>query len=164
MYSKFLLLLAALVAATLWFGCDIERMADPHSPNGVGSVQVVSELPNEALRFFTDDTVGFTVTVIVLDNHGQPFPYLQVDISLSDPYLGVIEYFDLLQDTTNSVGRINCYFRTFAHSGEQVITATAGGRTDSMPITMIEVPRPLSGFTLASDRPHDRLTLLRTAN
>ncbi len=158
MYSKFILLLAALLAATLWFGCEDEGKIIERPPYPYYSPQIVTELPNDTLRFFAEDSVMIWVTVIVTDGYGRAFPGQAVDISLSDPSLGVIEYTDYdLLDTTNALGRVNMLFHSFAIAGEQIITATVSGIVTKDTLTAIEVPRPLSGFTLASDRPHDTI-------
>ena len=158
MYSRIAwTLFAATFAALLWFGCDDEDEPEP-PPHGLPTVQIVPEIHNDTLRFFTEDSVYFAITIIVINSQGRAYPGQKVDITLSDPSLGVLEYVDpLLRDTSNALGRVNCRFYAHAQAGEQTITASAGGLVDTLAMTLIEVARPLSGFTLTSDRPHDTI-------
>ncbi|MCB1059842.1 MAG: hypothetical protein KDB65_06415 [Calditrichaeota bacterium] len=132
-------LFAASLAALLWLGCDDEdyrRETPPRSP--VESIQIVTGTTNDplvttdTLWFAPGDSASTTVTVIVTDYYGHAVAGMKVDLSLANASLGVIEYVDeTLRDTTNSVGRVNAVFRSYAQAGDQIITATAGGATSN---------------------------------
>ncbi|MBK6766667.1 MAG: hypothetical protein IPG71_10235 [bacterium] len=151
-------ILATVFSALVWYGCDDDGPVDPPPPAPGLTVYVVSELPNDTLKFFAGDSVYFAVKIIVADEHGLAYPGQVVHVALSDPGLGYLEFVDpQLRDTTNSLGRVNCFFHSYARAGEQTITASAGGFAENSIVTIIEVERPNSGFVLASNRPHDTI-------
>lgn len=138
MYSKLLLLLAAFFAATFWFGCEDEEPYRPPRPYLDGIV-VFTGQQNDTLYFVPNDSASTTVTIVVTDSYGNARPGQKVDISLSDPSLGVLEFTDLeLMDTTNALGRVNAIFRSYGIEGQIVITASTGGLTVSDTLTIRE--------------------------
>ncbi len=131
MYSKFLLLLLLAVTSTfVWFGCE-ESCQDCHWNPDIPSIQIVTELPSDTIRFLYHDSV-FTGIIVILKYGDNPAQGQKVDIELSDPTLGVIEYFDdQLRDTTDEDGQVHLQYLSFPVEGNQVITASAGGITAS---------------------------------
>jgi len=147
-------LCAAFVSALAWYGCDNNEPVDPHPRSPELSVQIVSEVPNDTLGYFENDSVYFSVIILVADQYGRPYPGQLVAITLFDSNLGYIEFADPdLRDTTNSLGRVALFYHSYARSGTQIITASAAGYSDTRVIAFVEVARP-EGFTLYSDRPH----------
>lgn len=145
MYSKFLFAaLVALFAGMVWVGCDDEN-APPHTvPPLAGSVQIVLGTVNDTLYFLPGDFASTSVTIIVSDYQARPLSGMKVDISLGDANLGVIEWADPdLQDTTNSAGRVNAVYRTYARAGTQIITTCAGGVCDNAIITILSSEPPI---------------------
>lgn len=131
MYSKLLLLLTAFFAATLWFGCDDDRMAPP--PDGTdpdGSIQIVTGTPNDTLYFLHGNQATTEVIVILTDDRGLAIAGVDVDIALYDSSLGYIEYLDdELRDTTNSLGRVNMVYHSIGIEGNELISASREGQT-----------------------------------
>ncbi len=138
---------AALTIATLAIllssvGCQEKTSTDNGGGGGgtPGSIQIVTGTPNDTLRFLPADSASTTVTIIVTDTRGLAMPGQPVSISLANTSLGVIEYVDdALKDTTNSLGRVNCIFRTYAQAGDQIIAATSGGLTASRTLVIREL-------------------------
>jgi len=159
MYSKSVLALAALLTAALWFGCDDDPgpCADCPGPRpDIESLQIATiEAPNDTFWYFDEDSAAIRVIVIATGYDGLVVPGVQVDIGLSNAQLGYVEFTDPeLRDTTDATGRVNILYHSYATAGTQIITASAGGRTASRTLTLVEVERP-EGFILHSDRPHD---------
>lgn len=134
MYSKFLLLLTTLVlASTLWVSCDDEQDA-PRPPGPphyhVGSIQIVTGVPNDTLYFAPGDSVSTTITVIVTNRQGLAYPGVPVDLILANATVGALEFTDsILVDTTNHLGRVLARYRCDGVAHDQIISATAGDVT-----------------------------------
>ncbi len=134
MYSKLLLLLTTLVlATTLWTSCDDEQDAPrpPRPPHyNVGSIQIVTGVPNDTLYFAPGDSVSTTVTVIVTNRQGLAYPGVPVDLVLANATVGALEFTDSsLVDTTNQLGRVLAAYRCDGIAHDQIIAATAGDIT-----------------------------------
>jgi len=132
-------------------GCQEKTSTDTGGGGNetVGSIQIVTGTPNDTLRFLPADSASTTVTVIVTDTRGLAMPGQKVDISLANTNLGVIEYVDAaLLDTTNSLGRVNCVFRTYAQAGDQIIAATTGGFTAQRTLVIGELEGSINTVTM----------------
>ncbi len=143
-------LLAAFFVASLWISCyDCE---DCHWRPDLSSIQIVTGQQNDTLYFVPGDSAATTVTVVVTDEEGIPNPGQKVDISLSDPSLGVIEYTDpALMDTTNAQGRVNAVFRSYAIEGQVMISASIDGMTDIDTLVIRELTQAISSVTFETD-------------
>lgn len=138
MYSKFLLLLAALFAATLWFGCE-ESCQDCHWHPDLHSIQIVTGLQNDTLVFLPNDSTSILqldVTVVVTNTNGTARQGEFVNVTLSDTSLG---YLTSLGDMTDSLGRAYYYYHYRIRQGTQVVTAYVGWSSASRVIQSIEV-------------------------
>jgi hypothetical protein len=143
---------AAAFAALLWFGCDDEedKVTPPIRPEL--SVQIVTGATNDTLWFVHSDSASTTVTIIVIDSRGNARSGQQVNVWLSDSSLGLIEYSDPnLRDTTNTHGRVNAVYRSFAREGDQIITATAGGWTSNRVLVIRQLPQGIATVTFETD-------------
>jgi len=149
MYSKYLFVTIASLLATIVVGCSepTDCKFDFYE-----SIQIVTGTPNDTLLFLPGDSASTTVTVIVTDASGQAFPGQKVDISLSNPSLGVIEFTDLeLMDTTNASGRVNAMFRSFGIEGQTIIAATTGGLVATDTLIIREAPQAITSVTFVTD-------------
>jgi hypothetical protein len=122
-----------VLALSLMFviGCS-EKTGTGNTDTGgiVGSVQVL--LGTDTLRFLPNDSAWTTVTVVVSNPEGAAVPGQKVNLTLTNPELGFLEFADSdLRDTTNSNGRVEAFFRVFNESGDNTINATSGGRSAS---------------------------------
>ncbi len=126
------ILLAAIAVLLSGVGCDEKSTGTNQTGRTVGSIQIVLGTVNDTLRFLPGDSASTSVTIIVSDDQGRALAGQKVNVSLSNNNLGYIEWADTdLQDTTNSVGRVNATFRTYARAGNQIISASTGGLTDN---------------------------------
>ncbi len=144
-------LFVAVVAMLLsGVGCEQKSTGDNNQNGGsIGSIQIVTGAINDTLEFLPADSASTTVTIIVSDDNGNVMRDVKVDISLANANLGVIEYVDTdRRDTTDAVGRVNAVFRTFARAGDQIITASAGGRTATRTLFIREQDDAINGLTL----------------
>ncbi|MBK6765913.1 MAG: hypothetical protein IPG71_06160 [bacterium] len=133
--------IAVLAMLLSGVGCDEKSSGGGDNNNGTtpGSVQIVLGTVNDTLRFLPGDSASTVVTVIVSDQQGRALPGVKVDLSLADANLGYIEWADdNLRDTTNSLGRVNATFRTYARAGAQIISATVGGLTENRVLTILQ--------------------------
>lgn len=91
----------------------------PPEPGAI-SILVV----NDTLRFVLGDTASTSVAVILIDQEGHTIPGRRVNMSLSNPSIGFLQFMDpMLMDTTNEQGRINLRFSAWAYGTTQIIAA-----------------------------------------
>jgi hypothetical protein len=130
-----------VLCASLFFviwGCDDEPLpcSDCGWDWGLG-IDVNILLGTDTIRFLPGDSASTTVTIIVADDQGRAVEGQKVAISPEDPNLGFIEYVNPdLRDTTNAMGRVECIFRVLGQAGDQIIRASAGGRSDEATIAI----------------------------
>jgi len=133
--------IAVLAMLLSGVGCDEKSSGGGDNNNGTtpGSVQIVLGTVNDTLRFLPGDSASTAVTVIVSDQQGRALPGVKVSLALDDANLGYLEWADdNLRDTTNSLGRVNATFRTYARAGAQIISATVGSLTDTRVLTILQ--------------------------
>jgi len=144
-------LIVAIAAMLLsGVGCEKKSTGD-NNQNGdaVGSIQIVTGAINDTLEFLPADSASTPVTIIVSGLDGLVLPDVQVNIALANANLGAIEFVDgTRRDTTDATGRVNAIFRTYARAGDQIITATAGGKSASRTLFIREQDDAISGLTL----------------
>jgi len=141
-------LLAALIAALLWFGCESEPTHCNFGPY-VTNIEIVFGTLNDTLNYMPNDSASTSVTITVTDEDAEPIPGLQVDISLSDSNFGALEFYnEALQDTTDAAGRIQAVFRIYNQPGLQTITASAGSITVSRTLLVRETDDGMSPIFL----------------
>ena len=155
MYSKFLLLLTTLIAAaTLWTSCDDDQDAPrpPRPPHyDVGSIQIVTGVPNDTLYFAPGDSASTTVTVIVTNRQGLAYPGVPVDLVLANATVGALEFTDSsLVDTTNQLGRVLATYRCDGIAHDQIIAATAGDSTAQRFLVIRQSDFPVNNLTLTA--------------
>lgn len=129
----------------LSFGCS-EKNSGGGGTGGIGAVQII--MPVDTLRFLPGDSASAFGWVVVKDNNGNVMPGIPVAMSLAAPF-GFIEYVNTEQrDTTNAFGRVEFWFRVFNLAGDNIITATAGGRSDQKSIWVRPTNQLISRVTL----------------
>ena len=68
--------------------------------------------------------------VIVTNTEGHVMPGKEVNITLANPLIGMLEFIDTaLYDTTNQYGRVEMWYRAY-HIGQNVISANCDGVSD----------------------------------
>ena len=96
-------------------------------PYPVGSVQIVCE---DTLYILPGDSGLTPAVVIVTNTEGHVMPGKEVNITLANPLIGMLEFIDTaLYDTTNQYGRVEMWYRAY-HIGQNVISANCDGVSD----------------------------------
>jgi hypothetical protein len=117
---------------------------------GVGSVQII--MLSDTVSFLPGDSCAVYGFVVVKDLNGVVMRGIKVDFLLSQPF-GFIEYANQsLRDTTNDVGRVEFYFRSYNQAGIQTISATAGGRSDSWLLVVLQQSQVVATLNVTVDR------------
>jgi len=129
-------LLVMVTIMIVALGCSEDKSTTPGSDaGGISAVQVW--MPVDTLRFLPGDSAVAEGWVVVKDNGGRGIPNVAVDIVLSQPF-GFIEYVNSTRDTTDTNGRVYFRFRSYNQTGQQTITASAGGRSDTWSLAVLQ--------------------------
>jgi hypothetical protein len=118
------LLLAILMI--VGFGCSTDKSGGGGGGNSdVGTVQVY--MYSDTVTFIPGDSVQAPGFVWVTDRQGRSVKGVAVDMVLTPPTLGGLEYGNTsLRDTTNDQGRVEFYFRSYQRPGDVTIKAFVG--------------------------------------
>ena len=86
------------------------------------------------------DSLSTAITIVATGGYDdRPIPGVRVEVALANSSIGMIEYVDpLLADTTNSLGRANLIFHSYALAGDQIISAHAFGSMATATLTIRE--------------------------
>ena len=122
-----------LLAATfllLASGCEEKKIGMNGWHDPIYDPEII--LGADTLYYLPGDSASTTVTVIVTDYSGNVAPGVRVGIALANPQIRILEFLDTeLRDTTNDLGRVEMMYYCYGSPGMNIITATAGWRTDA---------------------------------
>jgi len=146
MYSKFLLLLAALFAATLWFGCDDEIDRSTAEPDVYLNVRVASGtdtflyVPGPSQPLIPD-----TLIVSARTRSGLPISGQRISV-LASPFdnLNMSYANDLLRDTTDMNGQVLITLHPLIGNGESNLCAELLGVSECLKWSWAPVYDPIN--------------------
>ncbi|MBU1920608.1 hypothetical protein KKG66_07165, partial [bacterium] len=125
MQLKFLF--GLMIGLGLLLGCDNDTPSTDETcpPQWLNSITMY--VPEDTLWIPPGDSASTNLAVIVADGNGDVLEGVRVNLSLSNPQLGFVEFIDPdLRDTTNAQGRVEMRYTAVGLSGEVVFSATAG--------------------------------------
>ncbi|HEY3294699.1 MAG TPA: hypothetical protein VGL38_04640 [bacterium] len=109
------LTLPLMILLVLGLGCSTDKRSTA-TVGGSYLLQIVMLTPTDTLRFLPGDSASAQGYVLVKDaSTGLTVTGVKVNLSLVQPNVGVIEH---LNDTTNTVGRVDFIFRTNRQVGQ----------------------------------------------
>lgn len=122
------LICSLIVVGMIWVaGCEEEVVDRPPPPprSHVRSLQIM--MSDTSLNYYYGDSVSAWIVIVARDALGQPVANERITISLENPLLGLLSFFDPeRRDTTNEQGQVLCWFRCDGQSGSNYLIAQAG--------------------------------------
>jgi hypothetical protein len=144
------LLLAILMI--VGFGCSTDKSSTPPVSGDVGTVQVY--MYSDTVTFIPGDSVQAPGFVWVTDRQGRSVKGQAVDMVLTPPTLGGLEYVNTsLRDTTNDQGRVEFYFRSYARPGNVTIKAFVGTIVGVDSLVVLQSSSYISSLTINLSKP-----------
>ena len=125
---KLFLLSVLALSLMIVAGCEEQERGLCSGCGGPDVGQVLIIIDEDSLRLVPGDSTTTAVTVIVVSDDGNVMPGIVVDITLSNPVIGELEFVDsLLGDATNQFGRVELIYRSYATPGKNYICAVCQG-------------------------------------